>query len=173
MFSTLCLWSMSKLIYSWFFKFILYEFKWMYLYLKGSQPWHVARKWYTCKSFVYFGWRSTKVVCHYHYFWDYGRCLLVLYSVSCIRWIVMVRPLCFALYTTNIIQRAVSNGLVVCILHKLGHYGLATLLCTLSRGQHSVFGSRELWDSSQIFVPKILPPDVPSVTMGVYHGFCA
>ena len=32
--SSLCPWSSNMLVYSWFFKFILYEFKWMYLYLK-------------------------------------------------------------------------------------------------------------------------------------------
>ncbi|MCO5557576.1 hypothetical protein L7F22_011142 [Adiantum nelumboides] len=40
MVSTLCSWSSHMLISLWFHKFILYDLRWLYLYMMVSQPWH-------------------------------------------------------------------------------------------------------------------------------------
>ena len=45
---TPCRWSGDLLITSWFYIFILYDHEWMILYYMGSQPWHVAIKWWHC-----------------------------------------------------------------------------------------------------------------------------
>lgn len=94
--STLSFWSRDTLIELWFYKFILYDINWMYLYMKGSQPWHVAIKWCTCNSLVMLR-RCTKWACNVNLCGEYGRCIIALYGVFCVSWIKF-QPLHFALY---------------------------------------------------------------------------
>ena len=91
-----CLWTRDILIHLWFFIFSFYEAIWMHFYLKGSQPWLYARKWFTCNSLQlcvrYPKWDSTLNVCL-----GYGQCLVALYGVFCESWIKF-QALYFALY---------------------------------------------------------------------------
>ena len=51
-FPILSLWGRGFLIAFWFHKIILYDLIWMCFYMRGSLPWHVAKKWSTCISLL-------------------------------------------------------------------------------------------------------------------------
>ena len=101
--STPCSWSGDILINSWFHKFILYDVHWMSIYMKGSQPWHVALKWCTCNhKFMWDALWDLEENAHvmllsFMIKGENGQCIVALYGVCCVSWIKF-QPLHFALY---------------------------------------------------------------------------
>ena len=95
-------WSMDIIIDSWFHKFILYDMKWMFIYLMGSQPWHVAIKWYTCNHMRVRGDAQSECKCNKSSFLIIKYGIVVFLLVVCSICWIKFQPLWFAIKKISI-----------------------------------------------------------------------
>ena len=98
-----CLWSRDIIIHLWFFIFNFYEAIWMYFYLKDSQPWHYAIKWYNCNHFL-MKWEAHKgkIICNRSSLLSKTHGKVVSFLIVCFICQTQFQPLWFAIKKISI-----------------------------------------------------------------------